>query len=109
MADNLVDSAFDIDALLAGLTKSLQTAAQKLSDSFRKDKEWNEPYIYQIPRMQVSVKLSLSYSQGKVKGLLSQHSTSEEQSLVSTLDLDIVAVPRREPRAVKNESSLDDH
>ena len=95
MAENLVDSAFDIDLLLGGLTKSLRTAAEELSKSF--EENWAEPYIYRIPRMQVSVKLSLSYSQGKIKGILMwKNTTTQEQSLVSTLDLEMVAVPRKE-------------
>jgi hypothetical protein len=92
MAENLVDCAFDIDLLLTSLTKSLRTAAEALSNSFGKD--WKEPYVYRIPRMQVSVKLSLSYSQGKVKGILMwKNTTTQEQSLVSTLDLEMIAVP----------------
>ena len=98
MPENLVDSAFDLDLLLSKLTESLRKAAGDLSKSFD-EKGWEEPYVYRIPRMQVSVKLSLSYSQDKVKGILIwKNTTAQEQSLVSTLDLEMVAVPRNKEK-----------
>lgn len=87
------DSLVDIDTLLQGLVGSLRTAAGTLATSFGKD--WNEPYVYRIPRMQISVKLGLTYSKGKTKGLLIwKRTTTEEQSVLSTIDLELVAVPR---------------
>ena len=85
---------FDVEEILTGFTRSLTAAAEDLHQRFRETS--NLPFEYTIPSMKVNLNLSLSYSQGKVKGFIfNKTQASDSQELGSTLELNIKAIPRR--------------
>jgi len=89
------ETRFDIEALFIDINKAFIAAAANLRDEFETDQKWQQsPFIYHMPKMHLSMKLALSHSDGKVKGVFRKKSSKNEQSVVSTLEVDVVAVPR---------------
>lgn len=89
------ESVFDVEKILQKFNLAFLNAATDLRQTFEKP-EWRDaPYIYSMPKMHVSMRVSLSYREGKVKAFFFKRSEeSKENELVSTIDVDIVAVPR---------------
>jgi hypothetical protein len=93
------ETIFDIDQLFSQLNESFVSAAAQLRKTFDEKPEWKDsPFVYHMPKMHISMKLELSYSNGKVKGLFGLGgSESASSQVVSTIDVDVVAVPRSFP------------
>jgi hypothetical protein len=94
MAD-LPEAAFPIESLLSQITSAMATASEQLRKEFTSGSMSEAPYMYQLPRMSCQIKLSLSYTKEGVKGsFFKKTKTAEEQEIVSTIELEVVAVPR---------------
>lgn len=95
------EQALDIDVLLAKITSAVAKASADLNAAFETGEAQALPYILRLPRVTCSIRLSLSYTGQKVRGIFRRVKTSEEQEIVSTIELEIAAVPRpeRPPRA----------
>lgn len=92
---NPSEQIIELESMLVQFTRALTSAVESLDDAFEHRPGLKErPVIYQIPRMSVSVKLSLTVSEGKVKGFLSKTTEGTSQEFLSTINLDMVAVPR---------------
>ena len=88
------DRMFDLETLLNGFTDSFANAAVKLGEKFQ-DESWNQDFVYHMPRMNLSVEMSLTYSSSKVKGVLfSKKSQDEASSVNSRVEIEVLAVPR---------------
>ena len=90
------ETIFNIESLFVDINKAFITAAANLHEVFETDDKWKQsPFIYHMPKMHVSMRLALSHSDGKVKGFFKKKTSKNEESVVSTLDIDVVAVPRQ--------------
>jgi hypothetical protein len=90
------ETIFNIDSLFVDINRAFITAAANLRDEFETDDKWKEsPFIYHMPKMHLSMRLALSHSNGKVKGVFKKKTSKNEESIVSTLEIDVVAVPRQ--------------
>jgi hypothetical protein len=97
MAD-LPEAAFSIENLLTQITRAMATASTQLRTEFTSGTMREAPYMYHLPKMSCKIKLSLSYTKEGVKGFFKKTKTAEEQEIVSTIELEVVAVPRsKEP------------
>ncbi len=95
MATQKPETVFDIEALFSDINRSFLTAARQLQETFD-DGEWVEsPYVYHMPKMHLSMRLALSHSDGKVKGVFSKRSSKTEESVTSLIEVDVVAMPRQ--------------
>ena len=86
---------FNIEALFADINQSFLTAAHNLQTTFESEKWLDSPYVYHMPKMHLSMRLALSHSDGKVKGVFTRRSTQQEESLTSVIEVDLVSVPRQ--------------
>lgn len=94
MAVQKPETVFDIADLFTQLNTAFTAAAIGLKQEFEK-KEWaDSPFVYHMPRMHLSMQMVLSHSDGKVKGFFHKQSTSTQQEVTSTVEIDVVAVPR---------------
>jgi hypothetical protein len=91
---DLPEKAFALEELLRNITSSLATASELLREDFTTGAHRNSPYLWQIPRMSCTVKLTLSYTKEGVRGVFSRTRTKEETEVVSTLALELVTAPR---------------
>lgn len=90
------ETIFNIESLFVDINRAFITAAANLRDEFETDDKWKEsPFIYHMPKMHLSMRLALSHSNGKVKGVFRKKTSKNEESIVSTLEIDVVAVPRQ--------------
>ncbi len=90
------ETKFDLDKILRQLGGAFLTASRDLRREFDKE-EWADiPFIYHLPKMRVSMQVALSYSDGKVHGnfITGKRTKTEEAELVTTIDIDLVSVPR---------------
>lgn len=91
------EQSLDVDKLLAKITIAVVSASAALDAEFTSGVGKSLPYILRIPRTTCTIKLSFSYSGSTVKGIFHQVRTSEEQQIVSTVELEFVAAPRAAP------------
>lgn len=97
MSSQKPETIFDIERLFADINRSFTQAAMELRRTFDTD-EWSDsPYVYHMPKMHLSMRLALSHSDGKVKGFFRKTSNKREEVLSSTIEVDVVAVPRKLP------------
>jgi hypothetical protein len=94
MSTQRPDMVFDLEKFISAATSSFTNAAAELRETFETDEWKDSPYIYHMPKMSLNVNVSLSYSNGKVKGFFSKSNSSEEQTLASAISIDVVSVPR---------------
>lgn len=93
--ENSPEALFDIDKILLHFTKALTTASKDLHDAFKNDEDKKDlPYVYHIPKMNVSVNMELSYSKDKIKGVFKKTKTAQSSIMESRMTLEIVSIPR---------------
>jgi hypothetical protein len=87
-----VETELSLTDLLQEMTKACTRSAVQLSQQMQPPL-WPEelPYVYTIPQMTLELRVQLSQKEGKIKSIFG--STTETSSL-STIKLDLVAVPR---------------
>lgn len=99
MSDNISENLVGVDELLQTLAKSCLSAAQQVEKSSQSDAPGSS-VRYIVPSFNVSVKLSFTKTGNEVKGILfwkrSEGSTTEA---LSSIDMQIVAVPRTPPES----------
>ncbi len=96
-AADQAQSQVQLSALLKGMTVACTDSADQLRQTMQKPEWQAHPMYYTIPKMKVSMKVALSYSQNEVKGILWWR--SQEGSKVdsmSNIEMEIVAIPRQE-------------
>ena len=91
-----VETELSLTDLLQEMTKACTHSAEQLNRQMQPP-HWPEdvPYIYTIPQMTLELRVQLSQKEGKIKSIFG--STTETSSL-STIKLDLVAVPRKLPK-----------
>lgn len=90
------ETVFKLDDLFEQLNRSFLQAARSLERE-QQGIEWRDsPMVYHMPQMRLSMKLSLTHSDGRVKGVFTKVRTETEQELASTISIDVVAVPKSE-------------
>ena len=91
-----VETELSLTDLLQEMTRACTQSAKQLNDQMQPP-QWpvEVPYVYTIPQMSLGLRLQLSQKEGKIKSLFG--STTETSSL-STIKLDLVAVPRNLPK-----------
>ena len=95
MASDKPETVFDLSKLFQDINTSFTDSAIELQNTF-KEKEWEDsPYVYHMPKMHISMQLELTHSSGTVKGIFRKSKTSESQQVTSTIEIDVVAVPRQ--------------
>lgn len=95
MASQKPETIFNIEKLFTDINQSFLSAARGLQDALDTE-EWSDsPYIYHMPKMHMSMRLALSHSDGKVKGVFKKSSSKNEESITSVIEVDVVAVPRQ--------------
>ena len=94
MSGQKPETVFDIAALFEQLNDSFASAALELRKTFDGPDWKDSPFVYHMPKMHISMRLVLSHSDGKVKGLFHKESSETQQELASTVGIDVVAVPR---------------
>jgi hypothetical protein len=97
MASQTPETIFDISDLFTQLNNAFTTAAVNLKETFKADEWKDSPFVYHMPKMHLSMRLVLSHSDGKVKGFFHKESTETQQEVTSTVEIDVVAVPRTAP------------
>lgn len=90
----MAEMVFSIDTLLTQITKAMSNASAQLLEESATGTMRHAPFIYHMPKMTCQVKLSLSYTKEGVKGVFKRSRTAEEHEIVSTIELEVVAVPR---------------
>lgn len=88
-----VDSELEISALLKTLVTAFTDAAAALHVQMSKPAR-TEPYVYVMPKMELELKLSLSYSENTLKGFFKKSGTEKTSEVMSMISLEVVAVPR---------------
>lgn len=90
------ETVFNIESLFVDINQSFIKAAENLRDKFETDESWKgSPYVYHMPKMHLSMRLALSHSDGKVKGFFRKRTSKTEEEVISTLEIDVIAVPRQ--------------
>lgn len=88
------ETVFNVDQLFTQINSSFTSAALELHKTFQ-TKDWQDfPFVYHMPKMSMSVRLVLSHSDGKVKGLFRKTSTERGEEIMSNIQIDVVAVPK---------------
>jgi len=88
------ETVFDLEALFQNINHSFTNAALELHREFAKQ-EWKEhPFVYHMPKMHLSIRLELSHSDGKVKGVFNKKSNEHREGITSTIEVDVVSAPR---------------
>lgn len=106
MASDKPETVFNIENLFVSINDSFTKSAKSLRQSFEDDPDWQDsPYIYHMPKMSLSMRLSLSFSKGKVKGLFSKKSTDRQEQLSSVIEVEVVAVPNDLPPKAEPDDS----
>mgnify|MGYP001820788140 CR=1 FL=1 len=95
MAAKKPETVFDIETLFSDLNRSFLTAAQNLRKTLDTGEWLDSPYVYHMPKMHLSMRLALSHSDGKVKGVFTKESKQREESVTSLIEVDVVAMPRQ--------------
>ncbi|HKO57623.1 MAG TPA: hypothetical protein VJ276_17250 [Thermoanaerobaculia bacterium] len=90
----LPELAFAVDNLLDQLTTAFSDASVKLRREFESGKYKDSPFIYHMPRMSIGIQLTFSFTKEGVKGVFKKTRTKDEQELVSSIDIEVVATPR---------------
>ncbi|MBX3606622.1 MAG: hypothetical protein KF788_15190 [Piscinibacter sp.] len=94
MANDIAENLVDVDELLNTLSSACIRTASFI-DSVTANRPGGTRYV--VPSMKVSVKLSLTNSSQKVKGVLfSRNTEGFSAQTLSQIDIDIVAVPPAE-------------
>lgn len=91
---NTPDTKFPLDVLFDNVNEAFLSAAAKLRESFATDAWKDSPFVYHIPKMTLKVQLSLSYTKSEMKGFFSKDTSGTDQSMVSEITFEVVAVPR---------------
>ena len=93
------ENEIEISDLLKNMTGACTESARLLNRQMADADKWESeiPCVYTIPKMSLSVRLALSCSKAKVKGIFTKSSTESSVQALSTIDLEIVAVPRSAP------------
>jgi len=100
MAVQKPETIFDIADLFTQLNDAFTTAAVELRRTFQGPDWADSPFVYHMPKMHLSMRLVLSHSDGKVKGFFfNKESTQTQQEITSSVEIDVVAVPRLPPPA----------
>jgi len=91
-----VETELSLTDLLQEMTKACTHSAAQLNRQMQPP-QWPEaiPYIYTIPQMTLELRVQLSQKEGTIKSILG---STRETSSLSTIKLDLVAVPRQAPR-----------
>lgn len=95
MAAKKPETVFDIENLFSDINRSFLTAAQNLRKTLETGEWLDSPYVYHMPKMHLSMRLALSHSDGKVKGVFTKESKQREESVTSLIEVDVVAMPRQ--------------
>jgi len=94
MSDNISENLVGVEELLRTLADSCLHAAQHVEQVSNSPK-LDHPVRYIVPSFKVSVKLSFTKTGNEVKGILFwKHSEGESSEALSSIDMEIVAVPR---------------
>lgn len=93
----MADTITSIENLLLGFTNSLTNASVGLDKEFKTRPELKDlPFEYHIPKMSVEIGVNLTTTKGRVKTVIfSKKEAKEQESINSTISLDIVAIPPR--------------
>ena len=94
-AGDKAETEIDLSELLGQLTGACMESARRLDAQMRGDAWKDSPVVYTIPTMKVTMKVALTSSRERVKGILWWRTQQGEttQSL-SQIELEMVAVPR---------------
>ncbi|MBI1397786.1 MAG: hypothetical protein GC151_17580 [Betaproteobacteria bacterium] len=94
-AADRAETELSLDEILKQLTDACTTSARQLQIAMEQPEWRDSPVIYTIPGMKVNVKVGLTATKERVKGILwwrTQQGTTTEA--LSQIEMDIVAVPR---------------
>jgi hypothetical protein len=95
MAGTQPEVEFDMADLFKQMNRSFTDAALALRKEFAENKDWqNSPFVYTMPRMSLSMRMVLSHTGGTVEVVFHKEKTEDVQELTSTVQIDVVAVPR---------------
>jgi hypothetical protein len=99
MSDNISENLVGVDELLRTLANSCLSAAQQVEQASQ-DEANGSTVRYIVPSFNVSVKLSFTKTGNEVKGILFwKRSEGDTTEALSSIDMQIVAVPRTPPPA----------
>lgn len=90
------ETKFDLKTMLQQLNDAFLNASNNLRKEFNSPAWVDSPFIYHMPKMRISMQVALSYSDGSVHGnfITGKKTSKEEGELVTTIDIDLVSVPR---------------
>lgn len=94
--ENNIELAKTMDKLLISFVKSLSKAALEVDKTFDTGEFKSLPMKYTIPKMSIDMKLSLMVEKGAIKGVFRKRKSSSSQELLSTVSVDVVAIPKNE-------------
>lgn len=90
MASDVTPKVVEVDQLVISMTQSLIAASELVNNMSGRD----SPHIYVVPEMSVSINLSFTFEEGRVKGILGRTQSKETQQVDSTIGFQIKAIPR---------------
>ena len=94
MSDNISENLVGVEELLNTLAGSCLKAAQQV-EQLSNNPLLDRSVRYVVPSFKVSVKLSFTKTGNEVKGILFwKRSEGESSEALSSIDMEIVAVPR---------------
>lgn len=94
MAAEVNPIVVNVDDFITSMTRSLISATDAVSGMSSP----GSPHVYVVPEISVTVNMSFTYEQGKVKGILHRTKSTETQQVESTIAFKIVAIPRNPKR-----------
>lgn len=92
--ENNVDNIFDLEEMLDNFLTSMATASMNMQKVLADKKYDDLPMTYTIPEMELNIKLVLSYSDSKIKGLFRKTKSEENQEVMSQITVKLAAVPK---------------
>ena len=97
MSDNITENLVGVDELLRTLAGSCLAAAQQV-EQLSNNPLLDRSVRYMVPSFNLSVKLSFTKTGNEVKGILFwKKSEGDSTEALSSIDMQIVAVPRTQP------------
>jgi len=103
----MADTITNIENLLLGFTNSLTNASVGLNKEFKTRPELQElPFEYHIPKMSIEIGVNLTTTKGRIKSIIFfKKESSEEETINTKINLDIVATPpRNRPKVIRQDT-----
>lgn len=90
-----IDSKFELEEFLGKTNDAFLEATRSLQARFKPGGDWDDvPFVYHVPRMELTVNLKMSYDGKQVRGVFRKKTTQQSEEMSSMIRYELVAIPR---------------